>query len=164
MPATYEPIATSTLTASATSFTFSSIPSTYTDLHLVVVGLLVANSQFRLTFNGDSGSNYSYTRITGDGAAASSGRATPAVRIDLNSATAVNDQPALATVDVFNYANTSVFKTALSEFSNDRNGGGSVQRTVGLWRDTSAITSLRILAGGDFASGSTATLYGILKA
>ena len=37
MPATYEPIATTTLGSAATNITFSSIPATYTDLRLVLV-------------------------------------------------------------------------------------------------------------------------------
>ena len=62
MPNTYEPIATNTLGSAASSVTFSSIPSTYTDL---IVVMNYANSTgladvfFR--FNGDTGSNYSDT-------------------------------------------------------------------------------------------------------
>jgi hypothetical protein len=40
MPATYEPIATTTLGTAAAFITFSSIPATYTDLRLVIVCLL----------------------------------------------------------------------------------------------------------------------------
>jgi glycosyltransferase involved in cell wall biosynthesis len=47
MPATYEPIATTTLGSAAASITFSSIPATYTDLRLVIVGNL---SSFHLNF------------------------------------------------------------------------------------------------------------------
>ena len=45
------------------------------------------------------------------------------------------------------------------------NGGGTVERSVGLWRNTAAITSITILLdSGNYAAGTTATLYGILKA
>jgi len=59
--ATYEPIATTTVSGSSTStVTFSSISGTYTDL--VIIGNLgsqTTNAFPYLQFNGDTGSNYS---------------------------------------------------------------------------------------------------------
>jgi hypothetical protein len=48
----------------------------------------------------------------------------------------------------------------------DNNGSGGVTRSVGLWRSTSAITSISLFIDGTttFSTGTTATLYGILKA
>jgi hypothetical protein len=74
MPTTYEPIQTTAFTSATASYTFSSIPSTYTDLVIVFVGQ--QNSTFsgrnlNIQFNGDTGSNYGSVQIlsTGDGAA-----------------------------------------------------------------------------------------------
>jgi len=57
----------------------------------------------------------------------------------------------------------STNKTVLSEAANDKNGSGIVNRLVGLWRNTSAITSI---TGTTFAGTltGTATLYGIKAA
>ena len=59
LPSTMTPIATNTLTAVASSVTFSSIPSTYTDLVLVLQGSFDSADDVRFRFNGDTGSNYS---------------------------------------------------------------------------------------------------------
>jgi hypothetical protein len=48
----------------------------------------------------------------------------------------------------------------------DKNGSGAVWQIVGLWRSTSAITSINFFSstGNNFAIGTTATLYGIKNA
>ncbi len=62
MPATYEPLATTTLGSAASSVTFSSISGSYTDLVVVFSGTAGGgNSNLILTFNSDTGSNYSWT-------------------------------------------------------------------------------------------------------
>ena len=78
MALTYDPIATTTISGSSTNtYTFSSIPSTYTDLVLAFANFQgTTNYSFALRFNGDSGSNYSYTVLEGNGTSASSGTST----------------------------------------------------------------------------------------
>ena len=67
MAKTYEPIATVDVSG-VTSYTFSSIPSTYTDLRLV----LLENPGCEMYFNGDnSSSNYGTTFLSGNGSAVS---------------------------------------------------------------------------------------------
>jgi hypothetical protein len=163
MPATYEPIATTTLGSAASSITFSSIPATYTDLRLVMVAKRSgATSNYVVTrVNGDSGSNYSDTQLNGNGSSAASSRNTSAVEWYNGTIAVIETNPALFTLDIFSYAG-STFKTALSTFNNDRNGSGGVQYNVNLWRSTAAINSLTIYAStGNYDTGSTATLYGI---
>jgi hypothetical protein len=76
MPAgnTYESIATQTLGSSSGSITFSSIPSTYTDLVIVFSGTTAALVAVDIQFNGDTSTNYSRTIISGNGSTASSDR------------------------------------------------------------------------------------------
>jgi len=164
MPTTYEPIATTTLGSATNTITFSTIAATYTDLRLTLVfttSVGGANVFFR--FNGDTGTNYSYTSLEGSGSAASSSRNTGANRLqtDTNSSTTI---PHFETVDVFSYAG-STNKTALMTAQEDDNGSGYVTRAVGLWRNTAAITSMTAFCNGaNFAIGTTATLYGIKNA
>jgi hypothetical protein len=157
-------IATTTLGSAASSITFSSIPSTYTDLRLVLVGAANGTENVVLRFNGNTATNYSWTRILGDGSTAQSGRATSQeyMRVSTdNFGTTVG----MVQLDVFSYAG-STFKTVLSAGSHDNNGSGDVGRLVGLWRSTSAINSVQVAmrygAVETFTAGTTATLYGIL--
>ena len=165
MAATYEPIATTTLGSAAATIDFTSISSAYTDLRLVIVGKYTsAGGNTRIRFNSDTASNYSSTRIAGDGTSASSDRLTnqtfQRLNFDGNSTTI----PDLLTVDIFSYAG-STFKTSLITSTEDKNGSGSVIRIVGLYRSITAISSITIsLSSSTFASGTTATLYGIKAA
>ena len=164
MPATYEPIATTTLGSANNAITFSSIPSTYTDLRLVVVGTVnTTGVEVRVQLNGDTASNYSNTQLTGNGSAASSNRYSAAYFQFIGSGSST--VPNMATMDLMSYAG-STFKTVLTTWSGDLNGSGTVERTVSLWRSTAAINSIKVHASGvnTLSSGTTATLYGILKA
>jgi hypothetical protein len=168
MPATYEPIATTTLSSAAAEITFSSISSAYTDLRLVVVwqGTQSGSSNNIMgRFNGDTATNYSNTDLNGSGTAAASNRGTNQTRMNFGFvASTEGTNWGLANIDIFNYAG-STNKTVLCAHSYDRNGSGYVQRNVNLWRSTSAITSITILSNvNNLAAGTTATLYGILKA
>jgi hypothetical protein len=165
MPATYEKIATTTLGSAATDITFSSISSAYTDIKLVFVGFTTDAVNLQIQLDGDTGSNYSYTRLSGDGTSAASFRASSQTSVLLTQGgIASSSTPGFLTIDLFSYAG-STYKTFLSETSNDKNGSGVVNRIVGLWRSTSAIDSIKLYpVSGNISTGSTATLYGILKA
>ena len=165
MPATYEPIATTTLGSAASSITFSSIPGTYTDLRLVLVGTNASGDYWTIRFNSDTGSNYSCTYLEGTGSAADTFRFTNQTFIYIAPSSISTTVPTFSEVNIFNYAG-STNKTTLHASASDRNGSGWVNRLVGLWRNTNAITSLSVQVsnGTNIASGTTATLYGILKA
>lgn len=164
MALTYEPIATTTLTGTATDVTFSTIPNTYTDLILICnAATTVANKDLALQFNGDTTTNYSRTVLYGDGSSAGSTRTTSAAQIFIDyygwTTTTLGTQ--INITHIMNYANTTTYKTVLSRSNTSSSG---VDANVGLWRKTpEAITSIKILAltSGTFASGSTFTLYGI---
>lgn len=167
MPATFEPIATTTLGSAAATITFSSIPNTYTDLRLVVVATASSgtnNAVFNLRFNSDTGSNYSSTYLHGDGSSAVSTRLTNETYIPMTQSTGfglTTANPSILEADIFSYAG-STNKSVLYTQSNDKNGSGSVAKGVGLWRSTSAITSVSIYTYNfQYAAGTTATLYGI---
>ncbi len=167
MPVTYEPIATTTLGSAASTITFSSIPATYTDLRLIITVTGTAADAVAITFNSDTGSNYSYTRLLGSGSAASSFRGTSTSNLPFIAQFNQLDTtiPTLGITDIFSYAG-STHKTVLHDNSNDRNGSGDVIRYVGLWRSTSAITSITLTdtGAGQMKIGTTATLYGIKNA
>lgn len=159
------PIATTTLGSANSTITFSSIPSTYTDLILVASAKndQSGNVTFRMRFNSDSSSLYSYTRIYGDGTSAASDR-TSQTFIDIGSIGGSSTSSVLAPsiVNIMNYANTSTFKTSLIRWQSQGTSAAYVMGEVGLYRSTSAITTITLTAAGaNFDTGSTFTLYGI---
>ena len=160
MAITYEPIATTTLGSAQASVSFSSF-SGYTDLVLVCVATTASDDQFlSVQFNGDTGSNYSNTYMTGNGSTATSGRNSNST-IAYIAGSSSNTVPVLSITQIQNYSNSTTYKTLLSR-TND--SSLLVQATVSLWRSTSAITSLVIASNGNISSGSTFTLYGIASA
>ena len=166
MASTYTPIATTTLGSAATTVTFSSIPNTYTDL-VIVCNMLNTSSTVRnvyVQFNGDTGTNYSKTVLYGNGSSAVSARDTNSSAIYSLAITAGNTtETANSIINIMNYANTTTYKTAIGRYSVTSN---SVAATVGLWRNTAAITSvvLTVDTSLNLAIGSTFTLYGIKAA
>ena len=161
--ATYVPIATTTLASAAATYTFSSIPSTYTDLVLVINGGTVTASQdMYMQFNSDTGSNYSQTYVRGNGTAASSSRFTAQSNGWLDFTGANNDLNQMWTAQIMNYSNATTYKTYLSRFSR---ASTATEAIVGLWRNTAAISTILVgTSSGNILSGTSLTLYGILGA
>jgi hypothetical protein len=163
MPKTYEPIATTTLSSSASEVNFTSITGSYTDIILVArfSSTTLIFGGINLRFNGDSGANYSYTLIEGTGSAASSARASNFAQMEMGY-NGTNDSGQNILINIQNYSNTTTNKTAISRYNSP---AGQVMSYVGLWRNTAAITSIRFAVNNQaFASGSTITLYGIKAA
>lgn len=160
MPSTYTPIATTTLGSAQADVTFSSISGSYTDLILVARIIRTATSDTRVQVNGDTGTNYSYTFLGGNGSSASSFRVSNYGNWDLGYAT--NGTPTTLITQLQNYSNTTTNKTAISRFSSTT---GDVAAFASLWRSTSAITSIKIYQySGNLDAGSTFTLYGVKSA
>jgi hypothetical protein len=168
MPVTYEPIATVSVSTATDPVTFSSIPGTYTDL-VAVVSPVATNGNYDLSirYNSDTGTNYSYTGIffnsdNSGNAYSARGTSTTFIPTGTNIAT-VNPYPAI--IHIQNYANTTTFKTSISRIARETY---AVAEVIGLWRSTSAITSVSFtLTGGGsttFKSGTVITLYGIKAA
>ena len=160
MPATYENLATTTLTSTQTSISFTSISGSYTDLVLIATGQTSAGENIRIQFNSDTGTNYSSTTLYGDGSTAASTRGSNGNSIlsAVFSSTAVSN----SITHIMNYANTTTNKTILQRGNNPSN---IARADVGLWRSTAAITSITLFVNsGNISIDSTFTLYGIKSA
>ena len=165
MPATYEPIATTTLGSATNSVTLSSIPSTYTDLVLIVSAKGSGgdgDTNLYVQLNGTT-TGYSLTRIKGDGSSATSARTTSRTKFESDPAwylrSSMNN---ISVINIMNYANTSVYKTVLSRHNQT---DVATIGEVGLWQNTAAVSSITLsTAPNNFAIGSTFTLYGIKAA
>jgi hypothetical protein len=155
---TYTPLATVTLASSASSVTFSSIPATYRDLILVMNGSPSTGSYAFLRFNGDSGSNYNYIFMYGDGSSAVSQSFTSQTQGYIGNIDATVRTTFIA--QVMDFSATDKHKTFLS-----RNGqaAGLVIATAGRWANTSAVTSMSVnINSGTFSIGHTFNLYGVI--
>ena len=154
MTTAWVPLATTTLGASASSVTFSSIPSGYRDLILVVAGTGSSSGSIRIQMNNDTGSNYTYVDAFGNGssAASSSGTLTSAIVADLY-ATESN-----GIAHIMDYSATYNQKTILAR----GNAASGIARMVAnRWANTSAVTEIDVFpSSGNFNSGSTISLYG----
>jgi hypothetical protein len=166
MANTYTLIASNTLSSSAATVTFSSIPGTYTDLVLRIstrVDFATLDSNVLIRFNGDTASNYSTTWLYGNGANAFSGRlgTTRIIGASMTEGTsATSNTFAIAEIYIPSY--TASQHKQIGMDSATENNATTAYRAVdaALWRSTAAITSIE-LDGSNFVSGSSFFLYGI---
>ena len=170
VPTAYTSIATGALSSSSGSFTFSSIPSTYTDLQIRWALISSTSSPVYLQYNGDTtAANYAGHGIMGNGSTASSFGSTAEggvyvaglVGAGITSST----YPGVGIVDISDYANTSKNKTAKSIFGIDANASSTnqtIELDSGLWLSTSAINQIKVLWAGSVTG--TIALYGIKAA
>ena len=152
-------ISSQTLGSASATITFSSIPSTYTDLILVCNTFATSSTDYiQVRINSDTGSNYSNTALYGNGTVALSGRVTNQTFGYISYTFYVDSRVTIS--HFMDYSNTTTYKSYLSRSGLDSQGTDAI---VGLWRSTSAITALEIkrTTGGNFNSGSTFKLYGI---
>ena len=157
--ATYDPIATITLTSAQSSVTFSNITQEYSDLHVVVNAIANPANDLIITINNDSGSNYSRTVLYGTGTSASSTRGSNLNIMYCDAYMSLDtSEYSIYTIDFFQYSNTNLYKTSL--VSATRAGRG-MDKQVNLWRSTSAITSLKFFADTGNLTGGKISLYGI---
>ena len=166
----FESIATLTASGGETSLTFSSIPSTYKHLQLRGItrradaGSTIATDN--LQFNGDTGTNYIYHNLTGNGTTAtatSGGVGTSNIVFSRGAgATATAGIFGAVIADIHDYTSTTKNKTTRSFTGFDLNGSGNIYLYSGLWLNTAAITSITIYPNGNtIAAGTTYSLYGI---
>jgi hypothetical protein len=173
MATTYQLISSQTLSTSAASVTFSSIPATYTDLVLRIsarsdiAGLV---NTIKLTYNSLAGTNYSYTLLYSNASNTSvsvqdSNQST--LRHGYyNGDTTTSDTFGSAEIYIPNYAGSTAKPS--SSFSVSQNNGTStgdwyISTYAGLSQSTAAITGITIASvdTANYKIGSSFDLYGI---
>lgn len=156
MALTYEPVATQTV-SNVSTVSFTSIPSTYTDLRVVFNGYNDA-PLMKINYNGST-SNLTTTFIGGNGASVGTARYgdgwlyvwPPSVGTYFN-----------LSVDIMSYANTARWKSWICR-SNITDGSGGSTLFIGTWASTAAINRIDIITSSATMSG-TFTIYGIKAA
>jgi len=172
MPSTtYTLIKGDTLAAAAATYTFTAIPSTFTDLVVMTStrgSQVNANTNMYIQFNGDSSAIYSWTRIDATGTTASGANFTNDNQLRANKTTADN-----ATANTFSSyelylpsytasQNKPVSTINAQENNTTANGDWYIDARANLYGSTTAISSVTFsLASGNFMTGSSFYLYGI---
>jgi len=167
----YESIATVTVGAGGTaSVSFTSIPSTFAHLQIRALSrsdrASTAGDGMIVRFNSDSGSNYAYHYLQGDGASATAGADTSQTSMIIPRSGSANQTAGIfgvTVLDLLDYTNTNKYKTIRTLGGNDANGSGIVALFSGLWQNTNAVTSITIdqQNGSNFQEYSHFALYGL---
>lgn len=162
MPQTFEPIATSTLGSTSNTITFSNIPQTYTDLYLLLTGKADGDTTVGLRTTQYGSASYFYVQVGADNAG-NVVRGTQQA-VDRAFLGAAGTDWFTMSVWLLNYSSAGPqYKNVLSQ-------QGSNNRSS-LWYTTinqshgAGINTIQIWGGANnFLSGTSATIYGVLKA
>jgi hypothetical protein len=166
----YESIATQTITSDTGSVTFSSIPSTYKHLQIRIFAQLnrgtYSYDEAFLRFNSDSSTNYAYHVVYGNGSSAAVSASSTRDNMPLGNGflgTTTGGTFGINIVDILDYADTNKYKTVRVLGGEDANGSGQVGLGSGLWRSTSAVSTIYLAPNSStlFKAGSRLALYGI---
>jgi hypothetical protein len=165
-------ISTQTLTGSVGSITFSSIPSTYTDLKVLLclrTDVADTNSTLQSRFNGDGGANYTSLILYGNGSGTGAiPQGLGATWMNFSScipaANATANIFSNMSVDVLNYSGDQLKRTS-GEVTRENNASSGYAAFVAhRWNSTAAINQIYFApTAGNFVTNSTISLYGILK-
>ncbi len=167
----FESIATVTGDGSATTLTFSSIPSTYQHLQIRVLGRTTSTSTLIkpliLWLNGvNTGTSYARHQIWGTGSSVLVNGAADQPYWDfadtLGTDAYASGLMGVSIIDIHDYASTSKYKTMRAFSGCDTNTtAGKIWLSSGLYKSTTAISSVSLNSLNAFTSGSTFALYGI---
>ena len=172
MPATYNLIASNTLTTTTATITFNNIPATYTDLVLRattrITDALSAGSPMQVRLNNNTSAIYSTTQLRGSGSAGSSSSrySNDVFTNGILSNGGSTTSSTFASIEIYipSYANTTQNKVMSAISSTENNASTAfIDATAHLVRTTSAISRIDILDtnANNFVSGSSFFLYGI---
>jgi hypothetical protein len=165
MTATYSTIDTYTFPSNISSYTFTSIPQTYTDLILVSNLGGTSGSDLEVVFGFNSLNTdtiYSHLMLWGDGTSDGTFKqnAQPKPYIDYYGGMGTGFANTLNILHFMNYSNTTTNKTILLRSSQGTSGCDTGVITS---RSTAAINQIRFkpVNSALILAGSTLTLYGI---
>jgi hypothetical protein len=163
VPTSFESIATFIANGNDSTYTFSSIPSTYKSLQIRLSNSADFGANIR--FNGDSAANYAFHELRGDGTTVSTGSGTAQTSGLVGAGTPVTSFYGASIIDIVDYASTSKNKTVRTVYGVDSNNtaGQTIRSSSTLWMSTAAVNSVTIFndANVKYTAGTTIALYGI---
>jgi hypothetical protein len=158
---TYELIETVILGTDQASITFSNLgtySSTYK--HLQIRGAMKATSAVAafMRFNGDTGNNYSWHYLEGNGGNVVSGASTT------TNGMVFTNWPSSGASTLANGIVCDIldpYSTTKNKTTRNLNGRQYIQLYSGNWRSTDSVTSITVFAASDFTTGSRLSIYGL---
>ena len=163
MAVTYASIASTTLGSGVSTYTFSSIPQTYTDLVIVIYTATSTGAYCNIRFNNDSSTTYYQVSMEGLSSGPISEKTSSTYFVCNWHGAAFSSSTRWCSYygHIMSYSNTSVKKNLMGQW----NGNGEVDVAHGTWPSTAAVSSLTVFTPSNtFASGTTISLYGIKAA
>lgn len=159
-------IADATVASPQASLDFQNIPSGYTDLVLVFTARNTSNSNAftQLTFNGNA-TGYSYRGLYGNGSTASSFNAsTTYIYVgDMDLSTYTTNTFSSESIYIPNYTGSTNKSVSIDSVSENNATAAATYLIAGLWSNTATINRITLTpGGGNYATNTTATLYGVL--
>lgn len=158
----YDALATVTVPSGGlSSVVFAGIPQGYR--HLEIRYSLTASSatDTLMTFNDDSGANYSAHLLRGNGASAQAYAYanTNNMTVQYN----IGYSVCAAVIDILDYSSTNKNKTIRSLAGWDNNSSGNMDFWSGAWYSTNAINTIKIYTASapTFSANSVFSLYGV---
>ena len=157
MTAKFTVLGSTTLATASSTVTFASIPGGYKDLIVVIDGQTTDGANCSFTINSDTGTNYPYVFMRGDGSSAASGATSAA---NANYVGYFTANPSNAIIQFLDYSATDKHKSSLVRMNDP---SARVYANANKWANTAAINRIDfILSGGEsFATGSTFRLLGV---
>jgi hypothetical protein len=169
----YELISTTVLGTATSSVTFSSLgdyASTYKHLQMRAV-VRVSRATFGdsyggIRFNGDTGNNYAWHALQGQGSSVTSEPATSQSSMRnfwYNTTTATANAFGAGVMDILDAYSTTKNTTIRTLGGMAVSGDSRIALHSGVWLDTSSLTSVTMIDqnGGNFQIGSRFSLYGV---
>lgn len=164
----YELIETVILSSATSSVTFSNLnnySSTYQHLQIRATARYGTSGSFydnmRVQVNGDTGSNYAWHRLKGNGSSVTSEASTSQTNIILGAySTSASTAPNVIDIlDPYETSKNTTFRALVGAAeSTDR----IISLNSGVWLNTAALTQIRLFtSSGDFQSNSRFSIYGL---
>lgn len=170
--AAMDAITSAQLPTNSTAFLFNNIPATYT--HLQIRGLVRSTyaqaigigwqMQMGPASGIDTGNNYSYHLLGGDGSSVFTGGQTGVSFMGVGEVNGSSSTAGMWTtfiIDILDYSNTNKTKNIRVLEAQEVNGSGKIQLASGLWNSTQAVGTISLNCSQTLVSGCTASIYGI---
>lgn len=154
---TYIALATTVLSSTTDQVTFSSIPSGYRDLIVVVSGTTTNITNTIIYLNNDFSANYAYTDLYASGTSKSAANVASTSDPEVGRMSTQKSNVVAHIMDYSSNLKTSILGRASS-------GGDLIKMSATRWKNDAVVNRIDVVSrpsGRPFTVGTTLSLYGI---